>query len=179
MSSSRSQSQSQYEAATFAARLLTFALSLAVIGAFFLPWVRLDGSREIYSGVQLAALAVSPIREYISAVAPTQTAVLLGGPLAMLLFAAIVATRYARRRTAILPTAAVLASAIAVSYGTTDLVADGSLGASRGLTLIAALSVVLLVHQLLIKSRSKLKRSSSLYKILSVATGSGRYRWKV
>lgn len=179
MSSRHSRSRSQYEAATLAARLLTFTLSLAIIGAFFLPWVRLDGTREIYNGAQLAALMVSPLREYILAVAPIQTYVLLGGPLAMLLFAAIVASRYARRKTAILPTAAVLASAAAISYGTTDLVADGSFGASRGLTLIAALSVVLLLQQLLIKSRSKFRRSSSLYKVISVATGSGRYRWRV
>lgn len=172
--SSRPEPQPRLEAVTFAVRLLAFALSLAIIGAFFLPWVRLDGSREIYSGTQLAALLVSPLRDYIFAVAPMQTYVLLGGPVAMLLFAAIVVSKYAQRRTAILSTVAVLAAAIAVGYGTLDLVA----GWSWGLALIVALSVVLLLHQLLIKSRSKLRRSSSLYTILSVATGSGRYRWK-
>lgn len=168
------------ESATFAIRLLGFAVTLVVIGAFFLPWLKLDGATKIYSGAELAALVVSPMRDYIYAVAPIQTAVLIGCPAAMMLFAAIVATRYARRRTALFATAAVLACAIAIIYGTRDLVVGSESNAYWGLWLIVVLTAALLAQQALIKLRTKLRQKQKLrvlHQALSVATGSGHYRW--
>lgn len=168
------------EGATFAIRLLGFVVTLVVIGAFFLPWLKLDGATKIYSGAELTALVVSPMRDYIYAVAPIQTAVLIGCPAAIVLFATIVAAQYARRRTALFATAAVLACAIAIIYGTRDLVVGSELNDYRGLLLIVVLTVALLTQQLLIKLRTQLRQKRklpALYRALSVATGSGHYRW--
>ena len=45
---------------TLAMRLLFLAAALAILGAFFLPWLKLDGPAGAYSGAELIALAVSP-----------------------------------------------------------------------------------------------------------------------
>ena len=180
MAKETSQPWSWREGATFAVRLLAFVVTLAIIGAFFLPWVKLDGVQEIYSGAELTALAVSPMRDYIYQVAPIQTAVLIGCPPVMMLFATVVAVKYARRRTALLATAVVLACAVAIIYGARELVADSEPNAYLGLSLIVVLTAVLLVHQGLIKVRTKLwktRKAPVLYRALSVVTGSGRYRW--
>jgi hypothetical protein len=169
------------EIVTVAMRLVAFGVTLAVICAFSLPWVRLDGMQEVYSGVALPVLAISPVVEYLFAVAPVQTGVLIGCPVVIILFAVIVAGAYAQRRTAIWATVIVLASAIAIIYGTQDLVDSSGPGKQVGLSTVVVLSAVLLAHQLLIKLRTKLLqdgRLPSIYRSLSIITGTGYYRWR-
>ena len=165
------------ETATAAMRLVAFVVTLGVIGAFFLPWVRLDGMSDVHSGAALPILVISPMVEYLFAVAPVQTGVLIGCPVIMVLFAINVAAAYARRRTAIPATGVVLVAVNAIIYGTGDLVDE----VYFGLSTIVGLSVALLVHQLLIKLQTKLlkeRKVPSVYRSLSIVTGSGHYRWK-
>ena len=156
--------------------MAAFAVALAVIGALFLPWVELDGG-DGRTGVALPVLTFSPMGDYLLAVAPIQTGVLIGCPVVAVLFAVIVASAYARRRTAIRATVIVLVAANVIVYGTGDIVVS----TGSGLSLVIVLSAALLVHQLLIKLRTKLfkdRRLPSLYRGLSVLTGSGQYRWR-
>ena len=172
--------QNVREAATFAMRLLAFGASLAVVGAFFLPWVWLDGSSQANSGAELVAIVLSPTVDYLRAVSPLQTAILLGVPAVLVVSALMVAARYSRRRTSPLATGVVFASASAIVYGTPDLTVSSESGTPIGLLLTIVLSVVLLVHQALIELREKLhynRRLQTAYQTLSVVTGSGYYRW--
>ncbi len=168
------------EFATFAMRLVAFAATLAIMGAFFLPWVRLDGMSEASSGAELVALAVSPTANYLFAVSTIQAVVLLGCPALLILSATMVMAKYARRKTAPFTTCLVFASSVSVIYGAPDLTASNEVGAYWGLSLTVALSTVLLIHQALIKIRGNLFRRRRLpivFQVLSVLTGSGHYRW--
>ena len=168
------------EVATFVMRLLGFAVTLAVIGTFFLPWLRLDGAAEARSGVALPTIAATPMVEYLFAVAPAQAGVLVGCPVVMFVFAVRVALAYARRRTAVASTVIVLAAALALVYGT-RAIADSHDPIQSGLVGVISLSVVLLVHQLLIKLSRRLlesRRFPALYRGLTTVTGTGRYRWR-
>ena len=164
------------EIATIAVRLTAFVVTLAVIGALFLPWVTLDGV-DGHIGAELPVLAFTPLGKYFFAVAPVQTSLLIVCPVIVGLFAVIVAFAYAQRRTMIWATVILLVATNLVLYGTGDIVVSTGFG----LVLIVVLSALLLVHQLLIKLRGQLfKRRimSVLYRGLSVVTGSGRYRWE-
>ena len=168
------------ELATFTMRLVAFAATLAIMGAFFLPWARLDGMNEASSGAELVALVVSPTANYLFAVSTLQAVVLVGCPALLILSATMVMAKYARRKTAPFATCLVFASSVSVAYGAPDLTASNELGAYVGLSLIVVLSAVLLVHQALIKLRGNLyhrRRLPTVYQALSVLTGSGHYRW--
>lgn len=168
------------ELATFVMRLVAFAATLAIMGAFFLPWARLDGMSEASSGSELMALVVSPTVNYLFAVSTLQASVLVGGPALLAVSASVVMVKYARRKTAPFATCLVFASSVSVIYGAPDLTASGGMGTHVGSTLIVALAACLLIHQALIKLRGHLLRRSRLptvYQALSVLTGSGFYRW--
>ena len=173
-------SQNLREFATFAMRLIAFAATLAVMGAFFLPWTRLDGMSQASSGAELVALMVSPTVNYLFAVSTLQAAVLVGCPALLIVSAAMVMAKYARRKTAPFATCLIFASSVSVIYGAPDLTASSEMGAYVGLSLIVVLSAALLVHQALIRLRGILydrRRLPTVYQALSVLTGSGFYRW--
>lgn len=168
------------EILTFVVRLVGFAVSVAIIVAFFLPWLRIDGIAESRSGVALPVLVTSPVVEYLFGVAPVQTVVLIASPVVMLVFAFRVSLSYAKRKTAVASTAIVIALAFSVVYGTQGLVASRD-SIQAGLVVVIALSIVLLVHQLLIKLRGRLLKAQkfpAIYRGLGIATGAGRYRWR-
>lgn len=172
--------QNVREVATFAMRLLAFGASLAVVGAFFLPWVWLDGSIQTSTGAELIAIALSPTVNYLWLVSPLQTSILIGAPSILIVSALMVVAQYSRRKTAPLTTGVVFASASAIVYGTPNLTVISEAGTPIGLQLTIALSVVLLVHQALIVLREKLRysrRLQTVHQTLSVVTGSGYYRW--
>ena len=173
-------SQNLRELATFVMRLVAFAATLAIIGAFFLPWVRLDGMSQASTGAELIAFVVSPTVNYLFAVSALQAGVLLGCPALLIASALVVMAKYGRRKTAPLATCVVFASSISIIYGAADLTASDGPGAYAGLSLIVVLSAALLIHQALIKLRGKLyhgRRLPTVYQALSVLTGSGYYRW--
>ena len=163
-------SQNLREFATFAMRLIAFAATVAIMGAFFLPWTRLDGMSQASSGAELVALVVSPTVSYLFTVSTLQASVLVGGPALLIVSASVVMAKYARRKTSPFATCLVFASSVSVIYGAPDLTASNEIGAYVGLSLIVALSAALLIHQALIKLRGNLYA-------LSVLTGSGFYRW--
>ena len=174
------ENQNLRESATFAMRLIAFAATLAVMGAFFLPWTRLDGMSQAISGAELVALVVSPTASYLFAVSTFQAAVLVGSPVLLIVSAAVVMAKYARRRTAPFATCLVFASSVSVIYGAPDLTASDEMGVYVGLSLTVVLSAALLIHQALIKLREHLyhrRRLPTVYQALSVLTGSGLYRW--
>ena len=173
-------SQNLREFATFAMRLVAFAATLAIMGAFFLPWTRLDGMSQASSGAELVALVASPTINYLFAVSTIQAVVLVGCPALLILSATMVMAKYARRKTAPFATCLVFASSVSVIYGAPDLTASSEMGAYVGLSLIVVLSAALLIHQALIKLRGNLyhrRRLPTVYQSLSVLTGSGLYRW--
>ena len=168
------------ELATFIMRLVAFAATLAIMGAFFLPWARLDGMNEASSGAELVTLVASPTIDYLFAVSTLQASVLVGGPALLIVSASVVMAKYARRKTAPFATCLVFASSMSIIYGAPDLTASNEVGAYVGLSLIVALSAVLLIHQALIKLRGNLLRRGKLptvYRAISILTGSGPYRW--
>ena len=173
-------SRDRRELATFLVRLAAFAVTLLLTAAFFLPWVRLDGASDAHSGAELLAIIVSPTLTYLFAVSPVQAGVLIGCPAAVIVFAINVVTKYAQRKTAPLATAAILASSLSVVYAAPDLVAVNGSRIHYGILLVVVLSAALLIHQALIKLRMRLLRSRkfpAVHRALSIATGSGSYRW--
>ena len=161
-------------------RLVAFAATLVIIGAFFLPWVRLDGTTDSRSGAELMTLVISPTVDYLFEVSPVQSGVLIGCPTLIILAAIIVMANYGRRKTAILATSAILASSMALMYATLDLTANDEPRVYMGLSVVVVLSGVLLLHQVLIKLSTKLylrRRLPIVYRALSILTGSGYYRW--
>ncbi len=158
---------------THLVRWASFAATVAIVGALFLPWVRLDGVDLPSNAAELMAVAIIPMAGYLVAVSPLQAALLMGGPALIAFFALVAMVRYSNREIALVPTVGILAVSIAIIYSTPDLAPDKPY---FGLLLTIALSAVLLVHQALVWSRAKLHRNSrfpAAYRALSIATGHG------
>ena len=132
-------SQNPRDLATFAMHLVAFAATLAIMVAFFLPWVRLDGMSQASSGAELVAIVVSPTVNYFLAVSTLQAGVLLGCPVLLIVSAIVVMAKYGRRETAPLATCVVFASSLSIVYGAPDLTASDGPGAYVGLSLIVML----------------------------------------
>ena len=154
-------------------RILFFAAALGLLGTFFLPWLKLDGLTGIDSGVTLMALVVSPLAAYFFSIEPLQATLIMGAPLAMMVFAIFTVSKYARGKAALFSTFMVLASALALVLGAQDLIANDLMPYS-GLQLTIVLSVLLVTHQLAMLVQAKLyqkKKFPKAYRVLSIATG--------
>ena len=116
------------ELITLIMRLAAFVATLVPLAAMALPWVALDGAEDTVSGVGAIALLVPPMREYIFAVSPLQGAILILGPILIALLAIITSYNYRRRRSIYWAPPAMLAVALAIAYGATDLVTGTELG---------------------------------------------------
>ncbi len=164
------------ESATFAVRLIFFALTLVPLAALLMPWVTLDGTGRTHTGISTIALLASPIRAYLYEVAPLQAATLTLGPALIGLLAVVISYSYQRRKSIFWAPPVMLAIAIYIPYGTADLV-----GAKHGgLVTVMAVAVLLVLHQILIRTQVALRRKrkfASVYRALALATGSGHYRW--
>ena len=172
--------QTKRETATLAARLLTFVMSLGILGCLWLPWVRIDGMRESSTGTELMVLMAAPSLDYLWVASPISAGVLIGGPVAILLFGLLAASRYAQRRTAIFSTVVVLVVAVGLPQVAKGLLLDGEPRYEAGLVLIIAVAGLLLAQQLLIKAATILRTKGkfpALYRTLTVATGAGPHRW--
>ena len=165
------------ELATLIVRLTAFVATLIPLAAMTLPWVTLDGIEETVSGVGAIALLVPPMSEYLYAVSPLQAAILTLGPILVALLAIIISHNYRRRKAIFWAPPAMLAVAVAIAYGATDLV----IATGQGLTIVMAVSVLLTLHQVAIRIQVELQRKlkmSGVYRALAVATGAGHYRWR-
>ena len=141
--------QSATEWATLAVRILTFVFSLAILGAFLLPWVTLDGDQQASCGLDILILVSSPSISYFKNFSQLQTAVLIGNTTGILLLGIYLATKYARRRLALSAAAAILLLALSLPYGARDL---------------------------LVRLRAS-QKFPAVHRVLGITTGSGRYRW--
>ena len=168
------------EAVTLGVRMLFFVLSLGILGGFWLPWVQIDGLPRSSTGIQLMGLVGTPSWDYLLAVSPVSAGSLIAGPAGIVVFGLLVVSKYVRRRTAIVPTMAVLAIAVGLPHVASSLLAHSEAGYEIGLQLILATACLLLAQQFLIKLTTKLRtmrKAGRLYRSLAVATGSGHYRW--
>ena len=174
-SGSRDQTRNR-ELATLMARLAAFVATLIPLAAMVLPWVVLDGTGEVVSGVGAIALLVPPMSEYLYAVSPLQATLLTVGPILVTLLAIITSHNYWRRKSVHWAPAAMLIVAAAMAYGAGDLVAE----IEPGLVIVMAVSALLILHQAAIRAQVLLRRKMKMpgvYRALAVVTGMGHYRW--
>ena len=165
------------ELATLTVRLMAFVATLIPLVAMMQPWVTLDGTEEPLSGIDAIALLVPPMSEYLYTVSPLQAAVVTLGPVVLALLAVIISDNYRRRKSVFWAPPAMLAMAMAITYGATDLVA----GTERGLTIVMAASALLTLHQVAIRVQVGLQRKlkmPAVYRALGIVTGAGYYRWR-
>lgn len=165
------------EAITLAVRLAFFALTIVPLGAFLMPWVTLDGTRETHTGIETIALPASPIVDYLFRVTPVQAATLIVGTALIALLAMKIAYNYLRRKSIYWAPMAMLAMAIAVAFGTGELVNT----THAGLSIVIAVATLLLLHQTLIRIQVAMRRKGKLPKIhrfLAIVAGTGYYRWR-
>lgn len=161
---------------TLVVRLLAFTATLAPLLSLLLPWVMLDGNRDILSGIGLAALLASPMREYLYQVDPLQAAILTIGPILIALLAIITSNSYYRRKSIFWAPLTMLAIAMAIAFIAGDLINT----IYEGLVVVIAVAILLILHQaaiclqVFLSNKRKLRRVSN---ILAIATGIGYYRW--
>lgn len=164
------------ELITLIMRLSAFVAALVPLAAMALPWITLDGTGEVVSGVGVIGLLVPPTSEYLYAVSPLQAAFLTLGPVLVALLAIITAYKYRQRKSVFWAPPAMLIVAGIVAYSTGDLVA--SLG--TGLVIVMAVAILLTLHQAAIRVQVLLRRKMKMpavYRTLAIATGMGHYRW--
>ena len=165
------------QVATLIVRISAFAVTLVPILAFLLPWIMVDGTSYILSGVGLVALLASPMREYLYQVDPLQAAMLTMGPALIALLGITTSYRYYQRRSIFWAPFVMFAIALAIVYMADDLVS----AVYEGLVIIIAVAGILILHQIAIRIQVSLRRKRKLrkvYRVLAVATGIGYYRWR-
>ncbi len=161
-----------------AVRLVAFGVTMVPFSALFLPWVTLDGSGEVRSGVTSISLLVSPVRDYLFEADPVQAAIVTIGPVAVVLLAIITGSRYYNRRATPSTPPLMLAASLSITYLTANLIRV----THEGLSVVTAAAVLLILHQAAIRLQVAIRRKSPYSKaarILAIATGIAyRRRWR-
>ena len=163
-------SNSIQESITTAIRLLAFGVTLVPLGALFLPWITLDGTDEVYSGVTSIALLASPIRDYLFGFDPIQASLITIGPAVMTLLTIIISQHYYGRKSIPWVPPIMLAIVVGITYFATDLTS----AIHMGLDLVAIAAVLLILHQVAIRIQVAIRRRSPYSRatgILAIATG--------
>lgn len=148
---------------------------MAPLAALFLPWITLDGSAKVRTGVTCVALLVSPIRDYLFSVDPIQAALVTLGPIALALLSIVTSNHYYRRRAVIWAPPVMLAVALAMIYLTPDLVSY----VHDGLRLVTLVAILLFLHQVAIQVQVATRRNRRLSWAsgpLAIATGIEQHR---
>ena len=164
------------QVATLVVRLSAFMVTLIPLLALLLPWVMMDGNRDILSGIGLVALLASPMREYLYQVDPLQAATLTMGPALIALLGITTSHHYYQRKSILWAPLMMLAIAMAIAFIASDLTST----IYEGLVVVIAVAILLILHQAAIRlqvflnNKRKLRRVSN---ILAIATGIGYYRW--
>ncbi len=164
------------ELATMVVRLMAFAATLLPLVAMMQPWFTLDGIDEPLSGIDAIALLVPPMREYLYTVSPLQAAAVTLGPIGVALLAVIIGDKYRQLKKVPWAPPVMLSVALAIAYGTPDLVT----GTERGLMIVIAISALLTLHQVAIRVWRGLRKSKrpAVYRVLGVVTGAGHTPWE-
>ena len=158
------------EAIIVTVRLVTFGVTLIPFGALFLPWVTMDGSGEIRTGVTSISLLASPVRDYLFEVDPIQAAIVTIGPVAVVLLTIFTGSRYYSRRSTPWTPLLMLATTLAITFLTEDLIRE----THEGLSVVTAAAVLLILHQAAIRLQVTLRRRYPYSKAagtLAIATG--------
>ena len=145
--------------ANTAIRILWFTLSISPFAALFLPWVTLDGSDKILTGVTSIALLTSPVRDYLYGVNPVQAVLLTFGPVLIVLLTIITGSRYGKRRSMYWAPPLILVLTLCIVYLTADLVS----ATHEGLDAVAVISILLVLHQLAIRIYVVMRGRQPLY----------------
>ena len=165
-------------AITITARLVAFAVTMAPLATMFLPWVSLDGSDKVYTGVTCIALLVSPLREYLFAVDPVQAAIVTIGPVLIVLLSIVTSNNYQKRRAILWAPPAILVTALAIIYLTPTLANHTYVGPA----LVAGIAILLILHQGAMRLQVATRRNRKLSWVsgpLAVATGiEEQHRWR-
>ena len=165
------------ELITFATRLAYFVITLVPLGALVMPWVTLDGTEESLTGVETVAVLTAPIGSYLYEVSTLQTATLTIGTALIALMAMLTAYYYHKRKSIYWAPCAMLVLVAAIYFGTGELVEATHAGPS----VVITISILLIIHQALIRVQVALRRKEKLpkvYRTLAVVAGSGYYRWR-
>ena len=164
------------ETITFVIRLGAFAVSLMPFLALAAPWITLDGTNEVHSGVDCMALLATSTAVYMYGVSPLETGIVSVGPMLVLLLAIITSYRYHRRRSILWAPTAMFAVAMAISLGAGNF----AISTHYGLVLVMLASAALILHQVAIRvyvTLQKRQKLPTVHRALGIATGAGRYRW--
>lgn len=170
MQSSNTNRSNARKIITLAFRLAFFALTMAPLGALLMPWVTLDGTGEVHTGIETIALPASPVSAYLYEVNRLQALTLMVGTALTALLAMLTAYYYHRRKSIYWTPLAILTLAAAVAFGTGDLV-NATHG---GLLIVFVAAVVLALHQALIKAYVVLLHKGKFRKVrraLAVVAG--------
>ena len=157
-------------AVTVTVRLVAFAVTMAPLASLFLPWITLDGSQRVYTGVTSVSLLVSPIRDYLYDADPVQAAIVTVGPVLIVLLSIATSNHYCKRRAILWAPPAILVVALAIIFMTADL----TNGIHAGPRLAAVAAILLILHQGAIRLQVATRRSRKLSWAsgpLAVATG--------
>ena len=168
------------QTATYTVRVLTFLAALGMFGAFFLPWIQLDGYDAPSTGAQLIATILSPEFGYLNTVSQLQALLIVGCPFLIFVAVAIVAMRKFQREPSPVGECIILVSAGVVAYVPTELTSPSADLFYTGLFVIVAIAAVLLAQDLLtfIRERAKLEqRAPGVDQVLGVISASGKYEW--
>ena len=163
------------EIATLVVRLVFFVVTIVPLGAFLMPWVTLDGTGETRTGIETVALLASPVGTYLYEVNLVQAVTLTIGTALIALLAMLTAYNYHRRKSIYWAPLAMLMLAIAIVYGTGEL----ATATHTGLSVVMAITVLLILHQTLIRIQVAMRRRGKLPKVrraLAIAAGIGRRR---
>lgn len=176
MSRRRRDDAKNKEITTLTIRLAAFAVTLIPLVALAMPWVRVDGVGDPLSGIATITLLASSMRPYLYEVSVLQAVILTIGPILIGLLAVVTGYYYHRRKSVPWAPLVMLAIALAIVFGTTDLVSE----IQGGLVIVLAVAVLLTIHQAAIRILVVMRRKRKLpavYRTLAIATGIGSYRW--
>ncbi|MXZ92674.1 MAG: hypothetical protein F4W95_04430 [Chloroflexi bacterium] len=135
--------------------------TLVPLIAMALPWVTLDGGEQALTGIGVVVLLLPPMNEYLFTVSPLQAAILTLGPVLIVLLAIVTSYNYQRRQSIYWAPPVMLIAALAIVYGTADLVA----AIEPGLITVVAFAALLSLHQVAIRIQVVLRRKTKMPRV--------------
>ena len=168
------------QAATLAVRIVTYMAALGMFGAFFLPWIHLDGHDSSHTGAELLTVFLSPEFTYLNSVSQLQSLFLMASP--AVIFVSIIVLVVKKHQREISPVAGliIIVSASAFNFVPTVLVNPNAASLGTGIVATVAIAMILLVQDLLTVIRERLKmndKAPGAHHVLGIISASGEYRW--
>lgn len=168
------------QAATLAVRVFSYLAALGMFGAFFLPWIHLDGHDAPHTGAELLTIFLSPEFTYMNSVSQLQSLFLIASPAVVFIAIIVVAAKKYQREVSPVAGLIIIAGASAMNFVPTVLVDPNSSSFGNGVIATVAIAVILLAQDLLTIIRERLKLSDKApgaHHMLGIISASGEYRW--